>query len=331
MSTSKFRALMLTRPQDENEASIVQLAESDLPDGDVLVRVKYSTVNYKDGMAISGKAHRQVVQFFPFVPGVDFSGVVESSDSPRFKPGDEVILNGWGVGEKHWGGFAQKARVRSEWLVPLPKGMTLRQAMAHGSAGLSAMLCINALERHGIDKTQEVLVTGASGGVGSIALMLLKKLGYRPVASSGRPEHREYLISLGADRVVDRNTISQAPETPLLEDRWGAVIDNVGGATLSNALASMCYGGAIASLGLVGGRDLATTVMPFIMRAVSIIGINSVYCSTEQRIAAWNRLAELLPEGIPENVIDEITLDEVPERALAIVRGGVRGRTIVAL
>lgn len=331
MDTSTFRALMLTRAEDENKASVVQLLEADLPDGDVLVRVKYSTVNYKDGMAISGKAHRQVVQFFPFVPGVDFSGVVESSDSPRFKPGDEVILNGWGVGEKHWGGFAEKARVRSEWLVPLPKGMTLRQAMAYGSAGLSAMLCINALERHGIDKTKEVLVTGASGGVGSVALMLLKKLGYRPVASSGRPEHSQYLMSLGADRVVDRNTLSHLPENPLLDEKWGAVIDNVGGALLSNALASMYYGGAIASLGLVGGRDLATTVMPFIMRAVAIIGVNSVYCPTEQRIAAWSRLSELLPDGLPGDVIDEISLDEVPERALAIVRGDVRGRTVVAL
>jgi acrylyl-CoA reductase (NADPH) len=331
VSDSSFRALLLTRPAETNIAAVVELHESDLPAGDVLIRVKYSTVNYKDGMAISGAAHRQVVQFFPFVPGVDFSGVVISSESPDYQPGDEVILNGWGVGEKHWGGFAEMARVRSEWLVPLPKGMSLKQAMAHGSAGLSAMLCINALEKHGIDKDKDVLVTGASGGVGSVALMLLKKLGYRAVGSSGRPEHTDYMLSLGADRVVDRQSISSLPETPLLEERWGAVIDNVGGTTLSNALASMAYGGAIASLGLVGGRELNTTVLPFIMRAVALIGVNSVYCKKEDRVHAWNRLAELLPEGLPGDVIHEIGLDEVPGRALDIIKGGVRGRTIVVL
>jgi acrylyl-CoA reductase (NADPH) len=322
---------MLTRPADTNIASVVELNEADLPAGDVLVRVKYSTVNYKDGMAISGSAHRQVVQFFPFVPGVDFSGVVVRSESSDYRPGDEVILNGWGVGEKHWGGFAEMARVRSEWLVPLPKGMTLKQAMAHGSAGLSAMLCINALEKQGIDKDLDVLVTGASGGVGSVALMLLKKLGYRAVASSGRPEHSQYLLALGADRVVDRESLAVLPATPLLEERWGAVIDNVGGTTLSNALASMAYGGAIASLGLVGGRELQTTVLPFIMRAVALLGVNSVYCSKEDRLLAWNRLAELLPDGLPGDVIDEIGLEQVPQRALEIIKGGVRGRTIVVL
>lgn len=331
MTTRSFRALLLTRPADENVSAIVELSEDDLPAGDVLVNVKYSTVNYKDGMAISGSAHRQVVQFFPFVPGVDFSGVVEHSDSPEFKPGDEVILNGWGVGEKHWGGFAEKARVRAEWLVPVPKGMSLRQAMSHGSAGLSAMLCINALENHGIDASKKVLVTGATGGVGSVALMLLSKLGYHTVASSGRPEHEDYLRALGADEIIDRNSIATLPDAPLLDEQWGAVIDNVGGNTLSHALASMCYGGAIASLGLVGGRDLTTTVLPFIMRAVAIIGVNSVYCSKADRIAAWTRLAELLPDGLPGDVIEEISLEQVPERALAIVRGEVRGRTIVAL
>jgi acrylyl-CoA reductase (NADPH) len=331
VTTPTFRALLLTRPADENVSAIVELDEDALPAGDVLVNVKYSTVNYKDGMAISGSAHRQVVQFFPFVPGVDFSGVVEHSDSPEFKPGDEVILNGWGVGEKHWGGFSEKARVRAEWLVHLPEGMSLRQAMSHGSAGLSAMLCINALERHGIDKSKKVLVTGASGGVGSVAVMLLAKLGYHTVASSGRPEHEGYLRALGATEIIDRKSLAVLADPPLMDERWGAVIDNVGGSTLSNALASMCYGGAIASLGLVGGRDLITTVLPFIMRAVTLIGVNSVYCSKADRVAAWARLAELLPDGLPGDVVEEIGLEQVPERALAVVRGEVRGRTIVAL
>ena len=331
MSIDQFRALMLTRQGDQNQANVVQISEADLPEGDVWVKVKYSTVNYKDGMAISGSAHRQVVQFFPFVPGVDFCGVVERSASPLYKPGDEVILNGWGVGENWWGGFAEKACVRAEWLVPLPPGMSLKQSMAHGSAGLSAMLCINALERHGLDRDREVLVTGASGGVGSVALMILSKLGYRTVASSGRPEHRDYLLALGAADVVDRHSIEGLPETPLLAERWGGVIDNVGGTTLSNALASMAYGGAIASLGLVGGRDLATTVLPFIMRAVSLIGINSVYCKTPERIAAWQRLAEILPDDLPDGVVDEIGLEDIPERARQIIRGEVRGRTIVVL
>lgn len=330
-SSSTFRALQVTRPAQQNLAAVVTLNEADLPAGDVLVRVRYSTVNYKDGAAITGGGARQIIQHFPFVPGVDFSGVVEHSDSPLFQAGDEVILNGWGVGESHWGGFAEKARVKAEWLVPLPKGMTLKQAMAHGSAGLSAMLCINALEHHGIDQAREVLVTGASGGVGSVALMLLKRLGYHAVAVSGRAEHADYLKELGAGRVVDRDSLAQAPATPLLDEQWGGVIDSVGGAMLAHVLAGVAYGGAVASLGLVGGRDLNTTVLPFIMRAVALIGVNSVYCPTPQRIAAWNRLAQLLPDGLPGSVIDVIGLDEVPARARAVLRGEVRGRTIVAL
>jgi acrylyl-CoA reductase (NADPH) len=265
------------------------------------------------------------------VPGVDFAEVVERSKSGRFRAGDEVILTGWGVGEYHWGGLAEKAQVKSEWLVPLPKGMTLRQSMTHGSAGLSAMLCVNELEHHGIDKSREVLVTGASGGVGSVALMLLKQLGYRPIGSSGRPEHADYLKRIGAGRIVDRETIATMPATPLLSEQWGAVIDNVGGSTLANALASVAYGGAVASLGLVGGRDLSTTVMPFIMRAVALIGIDSVYCPTEKRITAWDRLSAVLPNGLPSAIVEEIGLDDVIERARLIVQGGVRGRIIVAL
>ncbi|WP_213767867.1 MDR family oxidoreductase [Caballeronia sp. dw_19] len=331
MSESRFRALLLRRSGEQIEAAVEHLDEDDLPAGDVLVRVRYSDVNYKDGLAITGTGHRQVVQHFPFVPGIDFAGVVERSDSDRFRPGDEVVLTGWGVGEKHWGGFAEKARVSAEWLVPLPTGMTMRQAMAYGTAGLSAMLCVDALERHGIDPKREVLVTGAGGGVGSVALLLLHRLGYHVVASSGRPEQEAYLRSLGAQSLVGRSTLAEPPAQPLLPERWGGVIDNVGGTTLAHALAGMAYGGAIASLGLVGGRDLNTTVLPFIMRGVALLGVDSVYCPTERRITAWRRLAELIPDGLPGESIEEIGLDELPARAAAIMKGHVRGRTIVAL
>jgi acrylyl-CoA reductase (NADPH) len=331
MLKNQFRALVLRRPHDEIEAAIETLNVDDLPPGDVLVRVCYSDVNYKDGLAITGAGHRQVVQNFPFVPGIDFAGIVERSDSDRFKAGDEVVLTGWGVGEKHWGGFAEKARVHADWLAPLPAGMSMRQAMAYGTAGLSAMLCVNALERHGIDRAREVLVTGAGGGVGSVALMILKRLGYHVIASSGRPEERDYLRLLGAEGFIDRAEFAEPPAQPLLTERWGGAIDSVGGTTLANVLASTAYGGAIASLGLAGGRDLNTTVLPFIMRSVALLGVDSVHCPTPERSAAWNRLAELVPDGLPESVVEEITLDDLPARAIAIMQGHVRGRTIVAL
>jgi acrylyl-CoA reductase (NADPH) len=331
MAQNHFRALVLRCTDQAIGAAVEELTDDDLPAGDVRVRICYSDVNYKDGLAITGAGHRKVVQHFPFVPGIDFAGVVEQSDSDRFRPGDEVVLTGWGVGEKHWGGFAEKARISADWLVPLPAGMTLRQAMAYGTAGLSAMLCVDALERHGIDRSREILVTGAGGGVGSVALLLLHRLGYRAVASSGRPEQADYLRSLGAESIVERGALAEPPAQPLQTERWGGVIDNVGGTTLSNALASTAYGGAIASLGLVGGRDLNTTVLPFIMRGVALLGIDSVYCPTERRIKAWQRLAKLVPDGLPGEAIEEIGLDQLSARAAAIMDGRVRGRTIVAL
>jgi acrylyl-CoA reductase (NADPH) len=331
MSTDHFKALVLNRHEGKIEATVQEISNDNLPQGEVLVRVCYSDVNYKDGLAITGAGRRLVVQHFPFVAGIDFAGVVEHSDSDRFRPGDQVILTGWGVGEKHWGGFAQKARVSADWLVPLPPGMTLRQAMTYGTAGLSAMLCIDALERHGVDRSKEILVTGAGGGVGSVALLLLKRLGYRAVASTGRPEQEDYLRKLGAESVIDRATLAELPAKPLLSERWGGVVDNVGGTTLANALASMAYGGAVASLGLAGGSDLNTTVLPFILRGVALLGVDSVYCPTERRTNAWGRLAELMPEGLPNDVIEEISLDELPARAAAIMNGSVRGRTIVVL
>lgn len=331
MSSDTFKALVLRRPAERNEVSIEQLPVSSLPEGDVDIRVRYSTVNYKDGLAITGAGHRQVVESFPFIPGVDFAGVVERSDSSSFAVGDEVILTGWGVGETHWGGFAERARVRSEWLVPVPEGMSMRQSMAYGSAGLSAMLCVDALERHGVDRSKEILVTGAAGGVGSVSLMLLKRLEYRTVASTRRPEEENYLRSLGADRIVDANLITEPPATPLLEERWGGAIDNVGGTTLAHVLASTAYRGAVVSLGLVGGRDLVTTVIPFIKRAVALLGVDSVYCPQGDRIRAWRRLVDLIPDGLSEDVIDEIPLEQVAERAEAIMKGRTRGRTVVAL
>ncbi|MCK1446705.1 oxidoreductase [Bradyrhizobium sp. 48] len=331
MPSENFKALVLRRPAERIEAAVETLTDGDLPAGDVLVRVHYSDVGYKDGLAITGAGHRQLVQSFPFVPGVDFAGVVELSDSVRFKPGDEVIVTGWGVGERHWGGYAKKARVKAEWLVPVPAGMTMRQAMTYGSAGLSAMLCVNALERHGVVAGSDILVTGATGGVGSVAVMLLHRLGYRVHGSTSRAEEEIYLRALGADEIVAAKDISELPAQPLLPERWTGAIDNVGGATLANVLASTAYGGAVAALGLVGGTDLQTTVLPFIKRGVALLGVDSEKCPNETRGAAWRRLVEILPEGLPDDVIEEIGLEALPARAEAIMRGKVRGRTLVAL
>lgn len=331
MADAPFKALVVRQPTGVNEAAVEDLRLEDLPPGDTVIRVHYSDIGYKDGLAITGAGHRQLLKSFPFVPGVDLSGVVEQSASARLSPGDPVIVTGWGLGEHHWGGFAQRARVRSEWVTKLPAGMTLRQAMAYGSAGLSAMLCIDALERYGVDRQREVLVTGAAGGVGSVALMLLHKLGYRAVASTRRPDEAGYLTSLGAARVVDAREFNDPPAHLLLAERWGGAIDNVGGTTLANVLASLAYGGAVASLGLVGGRDLVTTVMPFITRNVALLGVDSTNCPAERRDAAWRRLVEVMPEGLPEAVIDEIPLEAVAARAAAVLRGEQRGRTVVAL
>lgn len=328
---ASFDALVLRKPGSAIEASVERVSVGSLPDGDVLVRVHYSDMGYKDGLAITGAGHRQLVETFPFVPGVDLAGVVEESTTKTFQVGDEVILTGWGVGERHWGGYAQKARVWSQWLVPVPKGMTMRQAMTYGSAGLSAMLCVNALERYGLRKDRDILVTGATGGVGSVAVMLLHRLGYRVVASTSRGTEVGYLRALGADVVVDAQEFRGPAAQSLLPERWGGAIDNVGGSTLANILAATGYGGAVASLGLVGGTALPTTVLPFIKRGIALFGVDSEICPNDVRKDAWHRLAEVIPEGLPDQVIEEVTLQALPERAAAILRGDVRGRTLVVL
>jgi acrylyl-CoA reductase (NADPH) len=330
MASDTFQALLLREVDGAVTAAVETLQTSDLPEGDVTVRVEYSDVNYKDGMAIIGVGHRRVAQFFPFIPGIDFAGVVEESRATQFAAGDRVVLTGWGVGEKWWGGHAQKARVKADWLVHLPDGMTTRSAMALGTAGFSAMLCVDALDRHGVDRSREVLVTGAAGGVGSVSVVLLKKLGYRVVASSGRAEEEDYLRDLGAESVIARSELSE-PSKPLLPERWAGVIDTVGSHTLATALAATVYDGAIAAIGLVAGRDLPTTVLPFIMRGVTLIGVDSVYCPLNRRLRAWRRLTELLPEGLPNQVVEEIGLSDLPEKARSIMEGKVRGRLVVKL
>ncbi len=323
---STFRALVVREGATGPTASIETVTDEQLPAGDVTVAVEYSSLNYKDGLALTGKG--RIVRTYPMVPGIDLAGRVERSDSPAFRPGDAVILTGYGIGESHWGGYAEKARVRTAWLVPLPAGMALRQAMVFGTAGFTAMLCVEALESHGLDRRREALVTGAAGGVGSVAVALLGRLGYRVTAATGRAALIPYLKSLGAQSVIDRNELS-APCKPLLSERWGGVVDTVGGQTLATALAGLVYDGAATACGLAGGSDLPATVMPFILRGVRLIGIASASCPMARRLAAWHRLANLLPDGLPDEAVEEIGLAELPEKAEAILAGQVRGRVIV--
>src|SRR6188768_3770648 len=299
-------------------------------DGDVTVRVEWSTVNYKDGLAVSGKA--PVVRRFPMIPGIDFVGMVEASTHPEWKPGDRVILNGWGVGETHLGAYAEKARVRGDWLVPVPSGMTGREAMAIGTAGYTAMLAVMALERQGLTPERgPVVVTGAAGGVGSVAVTLLAKLGYHVIASTGRAqEAAEYLKGLGAAEIIDRSELTGAVR-PLARERWAGGIDSVGSATLANLLSMTKYGGAIAACGLAGGMDLPTSVAPFILRGVSLLGIDSVQCSPKERTEAWQRLDSDLDRGKLEAMTSQIGLSEVIEMARSILDGRVRGRIVVKI
>ncbi len=322
-----FNALVLNQQDKNTVASIEQLDDSALPAGDVVVGVKYSSLNYKDGLAITGKG--KIVREFPMVPGIDYAGHVISSQDERYQPGDAVILTGWGVGENHWGGMAEKASVRADYLVPMPAGLDSRKAMIIGTAGLTAMLCIMALENAGITPEKgEILVTGASGGVGSVAVTLLDQLGYQVVAASGRPENHEWLKSIGADRVIERAEL-QEPARPLEKQLWAGCIDTVGGKVLAKVLAQIDYLGAVAACGLAGGFDLPTTVMPFILRGVKLLGVDSVMCPFEQRMQAWNRLAELLPESFYTRGATEIELQAVPEMAEAITLGQVTGRTLI--
>jgi acrylyl-CoA reductase (NADPH) len=322
-----FHAILVEKDTEASRSRLATLDESQLPAGDVLVKVAYSTLNYKDGLAITGTA--PIVRQFPMVPGIDFSGTVIESAHPGLSPGDAVVLNGWGVGEQHWGGLAQKARVRGEWLIPLPEGLTLRQTMAIGTAGYTAMLCILALERHGITPAHgDVLVTGASGGVGGFAIALLARLGYRVVASTGRPHEAGYLRSLGAAEIMDRRTLAE-PGRPLQKERWAAAIDSVGSHTLANACASTLANGAVAACGLAQGMDFPATVAPFILRGVSLLGINSVTRPIAERKEAWRRLAQDLNTQSLDAMTAEIGLAEAIPAAGELLNGKVRGRLVV--
>lgn len=324
-----FKALVIDKTDKGVVATLRDLDDADLPEGDVTVAVEHSTVNYKDGLAVTGKG--AVVRAYPMVPGIDFAGAVEASSHPDFKPGDSVVLNGWGVGESHWGGFAGKAKVSGDWLVPLPDAFSTAQAMAIGTAGYTAMLCVLALEDHGLTPERgEVLVTGASGGVGSVAVAILAKLGYQVVASTGRSEEEAYLKGLGAAEIIDRKTLSEAGK-PLAKERWAGAIDAVGSHTLANVLAATRYGGAVAACGLAQGMDLPTTVAPFILRGVTLIGIDSVRAPKARRLQAWSRLASDLAVETLEAMTSTIGLDAVPQTAKDILAGKTRGRVVVNL
>ena len=323
-----FNALVLNKEEDQKATNeIKELDISMLPEGDVLVDIDYSTINYKDSLAITSAS--PIIKNFPMVPGIDFAGTVEESSNSNFKLGDKVILNGFGVGEKHWGGLSQKARVNGDWLVHMPKEFTSKQAMAIGTAGYTSMLCVLALENNGISPNSgEILVTGASGGVGSVAISLLSKLGYTVCASSGRNEHAEYLKSLGADNIIDRNELSEKGR-PLNKERWAGAIDSVGSHTLANICASMKYGGTVAACGLAQGFDFPSTVMPFILRGVTLAGVDSVYCPLKDRIKAWERLATDLNMDHLNSMINIISLSEVEETTQKMLSGKTHGRIIV--
>ncbi|HVI29255.1 MDR family oxidoreductase [Hansschlegelia sp.] len=326
---STFRALRIDKAETGQTISAVDFDEADLMDGDVVVRVSHSTVNYKDGLAITGKS--PVVRRFPMIPGIDFAGRVMSSTSPEFREGDEVILNGWGVGETHLGGYAEVARVKSDWLVPLPANMTAAEAMAVGTAGYTAMLCVMALERHGVTLERgPVLVTGASGGVGSVAVALLARLGYEVVASTGRTEEADYLRGLGASSILPREELA-APGKPLQKERFAGVIDSVGSVPLANAIAQTMAGGAVAACGLAAGMDLPTSVAPFILRGVSLLGINSVTVPKPIRVEAWSRLARDLDRDKLAAMTRTIGFDDIIPTAEAILDGKVRGRVVVEI
>lgn len=323
-----FKAILVSRDADKNQsAGIVELTDADLMDGDVVVAVEATTVNYKDGLAITGKA--PVVRRWPLVPGIDLAGTVISSDNPSWQVGDRVILNGWGVGEAHYGAYAQRARVKGDWLVPMPVSLTPRDAMAVGTAGYTAMLCVLALERHGIEPERgPVLVTGAAGGVGTIAISLLSDLGYHVIASTGRPDEAEFLHQLGATEIIERSELEQ-PGKPLGKERWAGAIDTVGSHTLANALAMTAYGGAVAACGLAGGMDLPSSVAPFILRGVSLLGIDSVMAPREIRLEAWRRIASDLNRDKLASLTSDIGFDEIISAARDILDGKVRGRLVV--
>lgn len=322
-----FNGILIDKDDSGYRVTLQEINDDQLPEGDVTVRVAYSTLNFKDGLAITGSS--PVVRKFPMVPGIDLAGTVEVSEHPDYKVGDQVVLNGWGVGEGHWGGLAQKARLNGDWLIPLPKEFTSAQAMAIGTAGYTAMLCILALEHNGVTPEQgEVLVTGANGGVGSFAIALLSKLGYRVVASTGRTSEHEYLKRLGASEIIDRAMLSE-PGKPLAKERWAAVIDSVGSHTLANACASTKANGTVAACGLAQGMDFPASVAPFILRGVTLAGINSVTQPKARRVLAWNRLAKDLDFALLSLISHEIGLSEAIDAAPRLLAGQLRGRVVV--
>jgi acrylyl-CoA reductase (NADPH) len=329
LALATFRAIRVDKAEKGTTVALTQFDEAELMEGDVTVRVEWSALNYKDGLAVTGKA--PVVRRFPMIAGIDFAGTVEQSSSPQWKPGDKVICTGWGMGETHLGAYAEKARVKGDWLVRLPEGMSARDAMAIGTAGFTAMLAVLALEKYGLTPDAgPVVVTGAAGGVGSVATAVLSKLGYHVIASTGRPSEAGYLKDLGAAEVIDRNELS-GPAKPLAKERWAGGIDSVGSTTLANLLSMTKYRGAIAACGLAAGMDLPSSVAPFILRGVCLLGIDSVMCPIELRKIAWNRLAsDLDPKKLIE-ITHEIGLDQVIEAGAKILAGQVRGRIVVKI
>ena len=322
-----FDAILIEKPEDSQTVGVKGVAPDALPEGDVLVDVAWSTLNYKDALAITGAA--PVVRSFPMVPGIDFSGVVKESQHPDFKPGDRVVLNGWGVGETHWGGLAGQARVKGDWLVPLPDGISAKHAMAIGTAGYTAMLCVMALARHGVEPgTGEIVVTGAAGGVGSVAVSLLAGRGYEVAAVTGRMTEADYLKSLGAATIVERSELT-GKVRPLGRERWAGGVDVVGSTMLANVLATTKYGGTVAACGLAGGMDIPTFVMPFILRGVTLAGVDSVMAPKDLRIEAWTKLAEELDMDKLDAMTTEIAFADVVETAPKFLEGQVRGRIVV--
>jgi acrylyl-CoA reductase (NADPH) len=328
MPSEQFKAMVLTREQDGTRCAIETMGVDALPEGDVLVVVDYSSLNYKDGLAVTGKG--KVVRRFPMVPGIDLAGTVLESDSPNHRPGDEILVTGCGMGELHWGGYSRKQRLRSEWLVPLPKGLDSRNAMALGTAGFTAMLSVMTLEEAGVGPKGDapVVVTGASGGVGSLAVSLLAASGYEVAAATGRRENEDYLRRLGASKIIDRESLSEPPR-PLESERWSGAIDTVGGTTLARLLAGTRLHGCVAACGLAASAELQTTVMPFILRGVSLRGVDSAWCPMPRRREAWRRLAREMPAGLLQEISRTVSLEEVPELSEEILRGRIRGRVVV--
>lgn len=325
-----FNALVVNKDEDtgKTSAAVEEISLDDLPEAEVTVAVDYSTVNYKDGLCIGPGGG--LVRKYPHIPGIDFAGTVEASSDARYKAGDKVVLTGWRVGEAHWGGYSQKARVRADWLVPLPAGLTTRQAMAVGTAGFTAMLAVMALEDHGLQKDHgPVLVTGAAGGVGSVATAILANLGYEVAAVTGRPETADYLRSLGATQIVAREEINETVKRPLESETWAGCVDAVGGAMLARVLGQMKYGASVAAVGLAGGANLPATVVPFLLRGVNLLGIDSVMQPYDNRLRAWERIATDLPMDKLEAMIQPATLQDLPQLGADILKGQVKGRVVV--